>query len=1068
TVIEEHREEAQKEQRYTARNSVMSVNGGSVFSRLSKRSAIRDKSQLALHLSNDNAMRRVLRDGVGINEVQKKYLSLCYSARPAVRPNKDVAQGLGSGELVWNLTVCEKPETAVVASLLTTKEARSELRSLVISADEVGCSSVRKRAGMAMAARRGPVGSRGGSREMAMERDPVGQIELFVALCKALPRLNALRSLELQGLTKAFEKSGAGAARLARGLAGNARLKSLAVRRIRLADARALGVLSSAIGRHPSLLSLSLEQCGLAGETSGHLVSSVIRAHAARREGMVWSAGLRRPAGVVKHTVAAAPVKISTAGCLAVDLSRNHLGDAGVHAVARGLQSDTWLLGLNLADNEITDRGAALLSMCLQHNATLCALVLDGNKDISRAAVKRITGEMETRSTMPQPVLEEPEVVLTLASWGFSAHVGFEGDLPLPPPPPPAAADSDSAVSDISHDSSGGGGGGRLSAATRRGGVRYASAVKTTAGLPQTPAERKREMIREFTRWAGYTPCSMQRPAHDSTAAASARAPTAHPGVEATIRQPLGGRGRRTTSVLLQGDTSMPATATAAAAAQTDEEPNGSRGRARARSLSSRSAARAAGCSESSSSSAGRGRLAKRTKSSGPFGRRAARERSGPGPRVAARVGTAPATAGACGTRTVQQKAPWGAGPGKGYARARAQAWAEAHLAAGDGASRSKSSAGAGSRRSRARTRRGYVGASGCCGGHNKVGRRPAKSIGSGRRTAVGNRRGSRRHSRASPPERGRVERQRPRGTSAPASDVTWDVLDAQGYAELTPRHRKKMFSAAAAAAGVPTLPAVRAEQSAVSISSHGGRGGGARGDGRTDRVVEMMASLEQAVMDVCKDMWRLEDKVEGSQRFTASGYSERTKENLVGLDGVSAKYNDDDNDDDDKEEEGEENNNSDTDDDDLEIEGRDDIAAQVEFCLQKMWREALDVSDHGRRTAAAPATAAASIDDPESNIISGSSAGIMAAADLASHSEQGQVEEGEHEQEFLPRTHPALLSNGRRGGIDCSSSGSSSSSRRRRRQRQGAPMSGEATKGLPNAFRRASELPKWGEYEEE
>lgn len=38
----------------------------------------RDKSQLAVHLSNDNAMRRLLRDGVGINEVQKKYLSLCY------------------------------------------------------------------------------------------------------------------------------------------------------------------------------------------------------------------------------------------------------------------------------------------------------------------------------------------------------------------------------------------------------------------------------------------------------------------------------------------------------------------------------------------------------------------------------------------------------------------------------------------------------------------------------------------------------------------------------------------------------------------------------------------------------------------------------------------------------------------------------------------------------------------------------------------------------------------------------------------------------------------------------
>lgn len=41
------------------------------------------------------------------------------SARPTVRPNKDVAQSLGGGELVWNLTACEKQDTAVIASLLT-------------------------------------------------------------------------------------------------------------------------------------------------------------------------------------------------------------------------------------------------------------------------------------------------------------------------------------------------------------------------------------------------------------------------------------------------------------------------------------------------------------------------------------------------------------------------------------------------------------------------------------------------------------------------------------------------------------------------------------------------------------------------------------------------------------------------------------------------------------------------------------------------------------------------------------------------------------------------------------
>lgn len=139
-------------------------------------------------------------------------------------------------------------------------------------------------------------------------------------------------------------QSGAGAARLARGLVGNKTLKSLMVRHVCLADPRAVSAFSSALAAHPSLVALSLGHCGLTGEPGGRLVASVIRAHAARREGMVWSAGLRRPLGSVGTTVAAAPAEIARAGCLAVDLGDNRLGDEGVHAVARSLQSDTWLV----------------------------------------------------------------------------------------------------------------------------------------------------------------------------------------------------------------------------------------------------------------------------------------------------------------------------------------------------------------------------------------------------------------------------------------------------------------------------------------------------------------------------------------------------------------------------------------------------------------------------------------------------------------------------------------------------------------------------------------------------
>lgn len=141
------------------------------------------------------------------------------------------------------------------------------------------------------------------------------------------------------------KQSGAGTACLAQGLKGNAKLKSLAVRHVRLADPRALSALSAALSGHPSLVTVSLSHCCLAGEQGGRLAASVVKAHAARREEMVWSTGLRQPPGVVENTAAAAPARIATAGCLALDMSGNRLGDAGVHAVARGLQSDTWLVG---------------------------------------------------------------------------------------------------------------------------------------------------------------------------------------------------------------------------------------------------------------------------------------------------------------------------------------------------------------------------------------------------------------------------------------------------------------------------------------------------------------------------------------------------------------------------------------------------------------------------------------------------------------------------------------------------------------------------------------------------
>lgn len=90
------------------------------------------------------------------------------------------------------------------------------------------------------------------------------------------------------------------------------------------------------------------------------------------------------------------------------------------------------------------------------------------------------------------------------------------------------------------------------------------------------------------------------------------------------------------------------------------------------------------------------------------------------------------------------------------------------------------------------------------------------------------------------------------RGGAASALDLTWDVLDADGYAELTSRQSRKFFASAAAEAPM-VATASPARWPADASANDGARGGGGGDGGRTDRVVEMLASLEQAVMDVCK-----------------------------------------------------------------------------------------------------------------------------------------------------------------------------------------------------------------------
>ncbi|CAM9413105.1 unnamed protein product, partial [Discosporangium mesarthrocarpum] len=427
----------------------MSIHGASTASRLSRRSTVRETSALELHLGNDRVMRKLVCEGTGVNQIQKRYISLCYAARPPVRPAKGVVEGLGRGELIWDFTaVTDKGESAVLALLLREKDTSNGLRSLVISASRSGCVSARK--SNLAAKRRIPSGIH--AAPPSLDKDTTGEVLLFNALCKALPQLDALRSLELDGIRKAFGKAGEGAAKLARGLKSNSRLKALRMLNVSLSGRPGMGALATALASHPSLVSLSLVRCGLRADPGARLVAVVIKAHAGRRNALAWSNGLRRPppppslgalerrgaggGGGSRPAGSPPPAHVAAAGLLVVDVSGNRLGDAGVHAIAKGLQNDSWIVGINLSHNGVTNRGAALLSLCLQHNSTLCGLVLDDNPDIGNEADQLIAAELGKRNSLLEVVLEEPEVVLTLALWGFSAtkdnSVGGPQGLPLP------------------------------------------------------------------------------------------------------------------------------------------------------------------------------------------------------------------------------------------------------------------------------------------------------------------------------------------------------------------------------------------------------------------------------------------------------------------------------------------------------------------------------------------------------------------------------------------------------------------------------------------------------------
>eukprot|EP00953_Heterococcus_sp_UTEX-ZZ885_P005749 3561-Heterococcus_DN1.PRE.1 len=212
-----------------------------------------------------------------------------------------------------------KEDTAAVATLLKSKEACSDLTSVVLisnesSATAAGAALGRKRNSISATSRATtavkPVKKPQRGAQPAHLKDATGEVGLYDALCTALPKLAALHHLELQGLKRAFGKGGAHGLKLSRALkppstavataAATARaatdtitggskssstaavavlqLKSLVLRNVALTDAKAVTALCCAVAAS-GITALSLVNCGLREGVSAQMIGMIIRAH---------------------------------------------------------------------------------------------------------------------------------------------------------------------------------------------------------------------------------------------------------------------------------------------------------------------------------------------------------------------------------------------------------------------------------------------------------------------------------------------------------------------------------------------------------------------------------------------------------------------------------------------------------------------------------------------------------------------------------------------------------------------------------------------------------------------
>ena len=354
---------------------------------------------------------------------QQLYSELCTKGK--VRPDPQVNEGLASRGLVCNIDKWTPPDCSVLGMLSRRLKGYTHISIALGNNGSTRATGSKKKSTRS---------SRKSSRTVAHVGPDEDAITVICSsVGKSLQMCPKLVSIELPGLNM----SHSALRHLGRGLIATTSLKRLDLRTCGIGD-EGLSVLVKALIGCKSLNDLCLAGNRLK-DISAPRVSSIIRRHGARRDDGFWASCLRDGAMSAASTRGLEPtnaeVNVQLHGLTALDVSDNFITNEGARYIASTLESDGWLVALNLRGNQISAEGADALKAALQINESLSVIdfrpreeapTFDEMGHIIRSSPKKSRQAMMGWAMRRKPRkgigAEHPKVQSVLTRWGLAGE----------------------------------------------------------------------------------------------------------------------------------------------------------------------------------------------------------------------------------------------------------------------------------------------------------------------------------------------------------------------------------------------------------------------------------------------------------------------------------------------------------------------------------------------------------------------------------------------------------------------------------------------------------------------